>query len=78
MLQGGSKDGPVMSVPATPDDTPGFVPGPWCQKRAAAVAEAEAEKAVTAAKRAPLQGVTYSRNSKRKRIGLGFIRAVFP
>lgn len=34
-LQAGSKDLLTVRAPAMPDGTAGFVPGPWCEKRAA-------------------------------------------
>ena len=43
LLQSGLKDSPAVRAPLMPDGTAGFTPGPWCEKRAAAL---EAEAAV--------------------------------
>lgn len=50
LLQSGLKDSPAARAPRMPDGSAGFLPGPWCERRAAALeAEAEAERAKAAA-----------------------------
>lgn len=50
LLQAGSKESLTVRAPAMPDGTAGFLPGPWCEKRAAALeSKVEAERAARTA-----------------------------